>query len=100
MVDLQKVDDVFLDIGAQSRLFAPGAAQVEQRVEHMGLGVGVATELDVVEHRHAAEQGDVLAAAAQPELGALRGRHLADVAALEQDAALVGAVKARDGVEQ
>ncbi|MNZ98705.1 hypothetical protein D3C78_1180020 [compost metagenome] len=100
MVDLEEVDDAFLDVGAQGGFLAPRAAQVEQRIEHVGLEVGMAAELDVVEHGHAAEQGDVLEAAAQAELGALRGRYLADVAALEQDAALVGAVKARDGVEQ
>ncbi len=52
---------------AQLGLLAPGAADVEQRVEHVGLEVRVAAELDVVEHGHAAEQRDVLEAARQAQ---------------------------------
>ena len=100
MVDLEKIDDALLDVGAQRGFLAARAAQVEQRVEHIGLEMRVATQLDVVEHGHAAKQRDVLEAAAQAQLGALRRMHLADVLAFEQDAALGGAVEARDGVEQ
>jgi hypothetical protein len=59
----------------------------------------MAAELDVVEHRHAAEQRDVLEAAPQAQPRARR-RNARDVLALEPDAAARGPVKARDGVEQ
>jgi hypothetical protein len=60
----------------------------------------VAAELDVVEHRHAAEQRDVLEGAREPELGALRGGQAGDVLAAEADVAAVGPVEAGNGVEQ
>jgi hypothetical protein len=87
-------------MSAQFGLFAARAAQVEQRVEHVGLQVCVAAELDVVEHRHAAKQRDVLEAAPQAHAGALRRGNARDVLALEPDAAARGPVEARDGVEQ
>ena len=62
--------------------------------------MGVAPELDVVQHRHATEQRNVLETAPQPHPGALRRRDAGDVLALEADAAARGPVKARDGVEQ
>jgi hypothetical protein len=39
VVDLEEVDDAFLDVAAQLGLFAARAAQVEQRVEHVGAQV-------------------------------------------------------------
>ncbi|KAG1519984.1 hypothetical protein G6F51_014752 [Rhizopus arrhizus] len=60
VVDLQEVDDAFFDVGPQSHLFTACAAQVEQGVQHIGAQVRMAAQLDVVQHRHAAEQHDVL----------------------------------------
>ncbi|MNU07340.1 hypothetical protein D3C72_2528830 [compost metagenome] len=48
VVDFEKVDDALLDVAAQLGLFAARAAQVEQRVEHVGLEVCVSAQLDVV----------------------------------------------------
>jgi hypothetical protein len=66
VVDLEEVDDAFLDLGAQFVLLARARRPVAQRRQQPGLQVRVAAELDVVEHRQAAEQRDVLEAARQP----------------------------------
>ncbi|KEH11063.1 hypothetical protein GY14_02450 [Delftia tsuruhatensis] len=100
VVYLQEIDDALLDVAAQLGLFAASAAQVEQGIEHVGAQVGVAAQLDVVQHRHAPEQRNVLEAAPQAQPGAARRRHARDVLALEADGAARGPVKARDGVEQ
>jgi hypothetical protein len=62
--------------------------------------VGVAAQLDVVQHRHAAEQRNVLEAARQAQPGAFGRRHARDVATLEADLPGCGAVEAGNGVEQ
>src|SRR3989344_4810883 len=100
VVDFDKVDDALLDVAAQFRLFAARSAEVQQRVEHVGFEVRVSAQLDVVEHRHAAKQRNVLKAAAQAQLGALRCGHAGDVLPLKADGPLAGPVEARDGVEQ
>ncbi|MDT4866654.1 hypothetical protein FQZ97_1015200 [compost metagenome] len=100
MVDLEEIDDAFFHVAAQLGLFAARAAQVEEGVEHVGLQVRMAAELDVVEHGHAAEQRDVLEAARQAQRGAFRRGQARDVLALEQHAALRGLVEAGDRVEQ
>ena len=59
-----------------------------------------APELDVVEHGHAAEQGDVLEGACQPQFRPFGRMQFADVLTLEVDGAFLGLVEAGDGVEQ
>ena len=100
VVDLEKIDDAFLDVSTQFGLFAPGPPKVKQGIEHIGLEVRVAPELDVVEHRHAAKQRDILKAAPQSHLGALRCRHARDVLALEAHVAGAGSVETRNGIEE
>src|SRR5256886_8326651 len=51
-------------------------------------------------HAHALEERDVLEGARHPELGHVGRRQPRAVAALEEDAALVGMVEAADDVEQ
>ena len=55
--------------------------------DEAGRGAAVAADLDVVEHAHAVEQGDVLEGAADAELGDGVARLAEDRAALEQDVA-------------
>ena len=60
----------------------------------------VPAEHDVVEHRHAGEQRDVLKRAGDAERGDLRRTQPGDVAALETDRATGRPVEAADHVEQ
>jgi hypothetical protein len=60
----------------------------------------VAPEHDVVEHRHAAEQGEVLEGAADAERRDPVARHLQQRARAEQDFAAVALVEARQAVEE
>src|SRR5690606_12898774 len=95
-----EIDDALLDLGAQRDFLAARAPEVDQGIEHVGAQVAVPAELDVVEHRHAAEQCDVLEAARETERRALRRRHAGDVAALEADRSRGRAIEAGGGVEQ
>jgi hypothetical protein len=61
--------------------------------------MAVPAQLDVVEHREAPKQCDVLEAASQPESGTLGRGETGDVSVVENDLSRQGAVKARDGVE-
>ena len=76
-----------------------GAAEIDQRIEDVG-EVGVTTELDVVEHRHAAEQRDVLETARPRPCRLRSGRGMRDVRAMKRMRRTGGPVKAGDGVEQ
>jgi hypothetical protein len=58
-----------------------------------------ATGHDVVEHRHATEQGDVLEGSRDPEASGARRRHVHDPLAPEGDAARLRFVKAVDDIE-
>ncbi|MNT66702.1 hypothetical protein D3C72_2047850 [compost metagenome] len=60
----------------------------------------MAAQFDVVEHRHAPKQRNVLETAPQAQLCPAGRGNACDVLALEMDAAAGGAVKARDGIEQ
>src|SRR5262249_19770856 len=96
---LEEVDDV-LDLAAMLLLLALRAADP---IQHAGDEVVahemVAADHDVVEHRHVAEQGEVLKRAADPEAGAggdgAGGRRPALVA----QPARAGAIAAGDAVE-
>jgi hypothetical protein len=68
--------------------------------DEAGRGAAVAADLDVVEHAHAVEQGDVLEGAADAELGDDMARPVEDGAALEQDVTLVGHVEPGEAVEK
>src|SRR5215470_8777005 len=59
----------------------------------------VATNLHVVEDRHAPEQSDVLERARDPQLGPLVRFQIRDVAAVEHDPSARGRVDAADAVE-
>ncbi|MNI33625.1 hypothetical protein D3C73_875840 [compost metagenome] len=60
----------------------------------------MAPELDVVQHRHAAKQRDVLKAARQAQPGALGRRYAGDVPAFKSDLARGRFVETGYGVEQ
>jgi hypothetical protein len=60
----------------------------------------MAAEFDVVEHRHAAEQRDILKRAREPDLGPLRRMHRVDVVAAEQDFAGIRLVEAGNAIEE
>lgn len=100
MIDLEEIDDALLDLGAQRFFFAARPAQVEQGIEDIGAQVGMAPQLDVVQHRHAAKQRNVLEAARQAQARAPGRRQSRDIPALEMDRALRGPIKTRDGIEQ
>src|SRR3546814_223421 len=100
MVDFKKIDNALFNIGTQSDLFTPRCAQIEQALENIGFKLAMPAKLDVVQHRHAAKQGNILEAACQPQFGPLRGRQPGNIAPLELDGALAGPVKAGNRIEQ
>ena len=59
----------------------------------------MASDLDVVEHAHAPEEGDVLEGAGDPQPGALVGRQVRNVVSVEGDAPARGRVDPADAVE-
>jgi hypothetical protein len=62
--------------------------------------VDVTAEHEVVQHRHAPEERDVLEGARHPERGDAGGGEVGDVGAFQHDAARVGVIEAADHVEQ
>src|SRR5438067_2045511 len=75
-------------------------APIEEGGEHPSLHVHVTPEHDVVEHRHAGEQRDVLERTGDPERGDMRWPGAGDVLAGESNAAGVGPVETADHVEK
>ena len=99
VVDLEEVDDAALDLGTQRVFFIARAPATGQRRQQAGRHGVVAAELDVLEHREAAKQRDVLEGARQAHCGAAMHRCGGDVLAAEPHAACGRAIEARDGVE-
>src|SRR5262249_1167943 len=99
VLQLEGVDDLALHDGAGGALLARRAAVVQATREYARAEVNVATDLYVVEDGHAAEQGDVLERARDPQLGPLVWSELRDVAAVEHDPSVGRRVDAADAVE-
>jgi hypothetical protein len=99
ILDPEEVDDV-LDAAPVGHLFPLGQTPVHEGGEDPGLHTHVAAEHEIVEHGHAAEQGDVLEGPRDAQLGHPARRTVGDVAAFEGDATRVGVVEAADHVEQ
>ena len=76
---------------------APPVHPARQRT---GFLVHVAADEEVVEHRHPAEQGDVLEGARDSQPRPRRRTHADDVVAVEDDATLLRPVYAADAIEQ
>ena len=100
VVNLQKIDHLTFDLAAQFHFFIARGAEIPHRRQRIRLQPPVAAQLDVVEHRHAAKQRDVLKRAREANPGALVRRQLGDVGAFEQHAAARRFVEAGDRVEQ
>ena len=98
VLDLEELDD-FLDRVAVLGLLAPGTRQLQRDFEEAGVHVQVAAGHDVVEHRHAPEQRDVLEGAGDAEAGGVRRRHVRQALAAKGDAAFLRHVDAVDDVE-
>src|SRR5438552_1946305 len=98
-LDLQEVDQA-LDERAVGELLALRRTPPHRVQQEMAAHLQQAASHEVVEHGHAFEQRDVLKGPRHTELRQVRGRRACGVAALEQDAALVGMVEAADDVEQ
>ena len=73
---------------------------VDKRRQNARLHVHMPAEHDVVEHRHAGEEGDVLKRARDPERGDLRWTGTGDVLGRKDDRTGIGPVKAADHVEK
>src|SRR5665647_1599809 len=58
------------------------------------------TQLNVVQHRHTAEQGDVLESARQAQSRASVGTLASDIMPLEHNVPVLWSIKTGDGVEQ
>ena len=82
-----------------SRFLAPGARQLQRHFQESRVRAQSAAGHDVVEHRHAAEQRDVLEGAGDAEMGGMRRRHVRQPLAAEGDAAFLRHVDAVDDVE-
>ena len=99
VLDLEELDDL-LDRCAVLGLLAPGTGQLQRDFQKAGVHAQVAAGHDVVEHRHALEQRDVLegardAAARRRAVGA----HVRQPFAAKGDAAFLRHVDAVDDVE-
>src|SRR5215204_6327196 len=95
---LQEVDDVF-DAPAVLDLFAQRRAVADELPEEAPAHLERASGHDVVERRHAFEQGDVLERAGDAVARRLEWPHPCARRPLEGDAALLGRVEAVDDVE-
>src|ERR1700737_5315473 len=81
-------------------LFLLRKAPIDKGRQHPGLHPHMTPQHDIVEHRHAAEERDVLERAGDAEHGDLRWAGAGDVLALEDDRAGVGPVEPADHVEE
>ena len=98
VLDLEKLDDL-LDRLAALGFFPPGAGQLQGDLEKGGVHAQIAARHDVVQHRHALEQSDVLEGPGDAELGGVRRLHARQALASKGDAAFLGDVDAIDDVE-
>ena len=99
VLHLEKIKHASLELGTQFKLLTPGATEIPQRIEHVSLHVRVTAELDVVEHRHAAKERDILERARQADLGPRRRMQPSDVLTVEFNLAGRRPVKTRYAVE-
>ena len=90
---------VALDGRPMRELLARRPAEVDAAGQDPRAQVDVPADLDVVEHGHALEQGDVLEGPRDPELGAPVRLEAGDVVPVEADVAARGRVDAADAVE-
>ena len=72
VLDLEELDD-FLDRRAVFGFLAAGAGQLQRDLEEGRVHMQIAAGHDVVQHRHALEQRDVLKGRAMPSLAACVG---------------------------
>src|SRR6267378_1655305 len=98
-LDLEEVDHA-LDECAVGQLLALGRSPPDRVQQEVAAHLEQPPRHEVVEHAHALEERDVLKGARHAELGHVGRRQPRAVAALEEDAALVGMVEATDDVEQ
>src|SRR5207248_5601680 len=99
VLDLEEVDDL-LDHLPLGDLLALAEAVIEAAGEEPGALPEVAADEEVVEHRHALEEGDVLEGAGDPEARAGGRPQAGDVLALELHLPLRGPVDAADAVDE
>src|SRR5712671_2191150 len=97
-LDSQQVYD-FFDTMAMRNLFSLRRPETEKLQEKSAAHVQCASRHDVVEHRHATKQCNVLERARDTARGRLKGPHLAARHPLEGDAALLRMVEAVDDIE-
>ena len=101
MVYLQEIDDPLFHIFTNGHFLASGRAEIGQGTEQTALHMHVGAQLDVVEHGHAPEQGNVLEGSGQPHCGSLRWLDAArQWLPLIVNRALLGFVEPGDAVEQ
>ena len=82
-----------------SVLLASRSRQLHRDFEEARMHMQLAAGHDVVEHRHALEQRDVLERAGDAEAGGVRRRHVRQALAAKGDAAFLRHVDAVDDVE-
>ena len=99
VLDLEEFNDV-LDPLAGLDLLAPGAAEEDHGIEHVGTQMGVPAGQDVLDHGAVLEQRQVLKGAPDPDSGKARGGDGCEVDTVEQDAAPGWPQHAGDHVEQ
>ncbi len=97
-LDFQQIDDFLFDEVPALQLFRLGLAHVDGTAENPGFQMDVAAETDVVQHRHPAEQLDLLEGPRNPERRPLVGPEFVDLLSLKVDASLLGLVQAVDAV--
>src|SRR5690554_8075507 len=100
MVNFQKIDDMALHLLAYRHFLATRSDKIGQRAQQAALHVYMSTQLDVIEHRHASKQCNILEGASQPHGSTYRGLYSRKCLALIADSALLGFIEARDAVEE
>ena len=98
VLNLQELDDLF-DRLAVGRLLALGARQLESNLEEIGMLALAAASHDVVQHRHALEQRDVLEGTRYTQARRAVGRHVAELLAPKGDRPFLRPVNAVDHVQ-
>src|SRR5476651_2463358 len=97
--EVHELDQLVRPLG-DLRLFRRDLGQAQCILEKAGRAATVATDLNVVEHRQAIEQGHVLEGTADADGRDVMARTLQDRLALEQHVAAVGRIEATEAIEE
>src|SRR5262249_49355900 len=99
LAEIEEVDELPRDVG-ELALLASGPGQTQRIAEEIARTEGMAADPHVVEHRHGAEEREVLERAADSDRRHAVRRQAEDAPALEQNVALARRIEAAEAVEE